>query len=138
MKIVFRETDFFYKISFFVKLTFWRLFNIFLNLISVRGNFRRFRRFRKIDILAIFLTFFSIWFQFVETLEDWLVSLETHPQGPTKEVLIEYRSKVDFLKKVLESRIEKENKAQPQLYKKVDVVDVAGKNFSKILFLIFF
>jgi len=64
--------------------------------------------------------------KFVETLEDWLVSLETHPQGPTKEVLIEYRSKVDFLKKVLESRIEKENKAQPQLYKKVDVVDVAG------------
>ena len=65
----------------------------------------------------------------METLEDWLVSLETHPQGPTKEVLIEYRSKVDFLKKVLESRIEKENKAQPQLYKKVDVVDVAGKYF---------
>merc|ERR1712062_397021 len=41
--------------------------------------------------------------KFVETLEDWLVSLEIHPQGPTKEVLIEYRSKVDFLKKVLES-----------------------------------
>ena len=49
--------------------------------------------------------------------------METHPQGPTKEVLIEYRSKVDFLKKVLESRIEKPN---PQIIKKLDVVDVAG------------
>ena len=64
----------------------------------------------------------------MDTLEDWLVSLESHPQGPTKEVLIEYRSKVDFLKKVLDSRIEKDNRDQnqPQLYKKADVVDVAG------------
>ena len=36
--------------------------------------------------------------------------------------------KVDFLKKVLDSRIEKDNRDQnqPQLYKKADVVDVAG------------
>merc|ERR1719322_1311140 len=37
--------------------------------------------------------------KFVETLETWLQDLEKHPQGPKKEVLGEYRLKVEFLKK---------------------------------------
>lgn len=63
-----------------------------------------------------------IFFQFIDTLEEWLQSLERHPQGPTKDVLVEYKAKVDFLKKVLESR------ASPTetLTIKKDVVDVAG------------
>ena len=70
-------------------------------------------------------------FQFVETLDEWLVSLERHPQGPTKDILVEYRGKVDFLKKVLESRASmasnnKNNTNNIVNNKSCDVVDVAG------------
>jgi len=62
--------------------------------------------------------------KFVETLNDWLVSLERHPQGPTKEILVEYRAKVDFLMKILETRANTSNATNVK--KSVDVVDVAG------------
>ena len=65
--------------------------------------------------------------KFVQTLDDWLKSLETHPQGPSKDVLVEYKSKVEFLKKVLDSRncVSKEKENIP-IVKKSDVVDIAG------------
>ena len=52
--------------------------------------------------------------KYVETLETWLQDLEKHPQGPKKEVLGEYRLKVEFLKKVVttleEEKLEVESK----------------------------
>ena len=39
--------------------------------------------------------------KYVETLETWLQNLEKHPQAPKKEVLGEYKLKVEFLKKVV-------------------------------------
>ena len=59
------------------------------------------------------------------------MSLERHPQGPTKDILVEYRGKVDFLKKVLESRASmasnnKNNTNNIVNNKSCDVVDVAG------------
>merc|ERR1711997_82751 len=42
--------------------------------------------------------------KFVQTLDEWLQALERHPQGPAKDVLVEYKARVDFLKKVLDSR----------------------------------
>ena len=64
--------------------------------------------------------------KFVQTLEDWLISLETHPQGPSKDVLVEYKSKVEFLKKVLDSRNCVSVEKSVPIVKKTDVVDIAG------------
>ena len=65
-------------------------------------------------------------FQFVETLEEWLQSLERHPQGPPKDVFVEYRAKVDFLKKVLESRATAAHETKVSNRNSSDMVDVAG------------
>ena len=66
-------------------------------------------------------------FKFVETLDEWLQSLERHPQGPSKEVLVEYKAKVDFLKKVLESRALSQNESRnPKKTQNGDSVDIAG------------
>lgn len=79
-----------------------------------------YQRYENCEFVTRTLTYF-LPFQFVQTLEEWLQSLERHPQGPTKDVLIEYKAKVDFLKKILESR------SQPNKVKSNnDVVDVAG------------
>ena len=54
--------------------------------------------------------------------------MERHPQGPSKDVFVEYKAKVDFLKKVLESRALSQNN-ESRISKKVqnnDAVDVAG------------
>jgi len=65
--------------------------------------------------------------KFVETLDEWLQSLERHPQGPSKEVLVEYKAKVDFLKKVLESRALSQNESRnPKKTQNGDSVDIAG------------
>ena len=45
-------------------------------------------------------------------------------RGPTKEILVEYRAKVDFLMKILETRANTSNATNVK--KSVDVVDVAG------------
>jgi len=47
--------------------------------------------------------------KFVETLEKWVKDLEKHPQGPKKEVLNEYKLKVEFLRKVV-NRLEVEQR----------------------------
>ena len=45
-------------------------------------------------------------------------------RGPTKEILVEYRAKVDFLMKILETRAN--TTKTTNVKKSVDVVDVAG------------
>ena len=45
-------------------------------------------------------------------------------RGPTKEILVEYRAKVDFLMKILETRAN--TSKATNVKKSVDVVDVAG------------
>lgn len=44
--------------------------------------------------------------KYIETLESWLEDLAHHPQAPDKDVLKEYRMKVDFLRKILETFVE--------------------------------
>jgi len=65
--------------------------------------------------------------KFVETLDEWLQSLERHPQGPSKDVFVEYKAKVDFLKKILESRAQSQNESRnPKKTQINDVPDIAG------------
>ena len=63
----------------------------------------------------------------METLDEWLQSLERHPQGPSKDVFVEYKAKVDFLKKILESRAQSQNESRnPKKAQINDVPDIAG------------
>ena len=69
--------------------------------------------------------------KYVETLETWLQDLEKHPQGPKKEVLGEYKLKVEFLKKVVTTLEEEKLEMESQYISAIHADDEGSNVFPR-------